>query len=123
MFNPKENLLDQQLAVSGLEMQIFGIIAAVGAVASVAGGISASKQASKNNARAEQNYNEQKDAARVQAEKTNEYNKKVFAADKANYYSNRAYDWQTSVRNYQYNQSIQDYNFLQTAKQYQSYSR
>jgi hypothetical protein len=120
MFNPKENLLDQQLAVSGLEMQIFGVIAAVGAVASVVGGISASKQASKNNARAEQNYNEQKDAARVQAEKTNEYNKKVFAADKANYYSNRAYDWQTSVRNYQYNQSIQDYNFLQTAKQYQS---
>ncbi|ADD95207.1 hypothetical protein [uncultured phage MedDCM-OCT-S04-C650] len=25
MFNPKENLLDQQLAVSGLEMNIFGI--------------------------------------------------------------------------------------------------
>ncbi len=120
MFNPKENLLDQQLAVSGLEMQIFGVIAAVGAVASVVGGISASKQASKNNARAEQNYNEQKDAARVQADKTNEYNKKVFAADKANYYSNRAYDWQTSVRNYQYNQAIQDYNFLQTARQYQS---
>ena len=120
MFNPKENLLDQQLAVSGLEMQIFGVIAAVSAVASIAGGISASNQAKKNNQRAEQNYNEQKDAARIQAEKTNEHNKKVFAADKANYYSNRAYDWQTSVRNYQYNQAIQDYNFLQTAKQYQS---
>ena len=26
MFNPKENLLDQQLAVSGLEMNIFGIL-------------------------------------------------------------------------------------------------
>ena len=120
MFNPKENLLDQQLAVSGLEMQIFGVIAAVGAVTSIVGGISASNQAKKNNQRAEQNYNEQKDAARIQADKTNEYNKKVFAADKANYYSNRAYDWQTSVRNYQYNQAIQDYNFLQTARQYQS---
>jgi len=120
MFNPKENLLDQQLAVSGLEMQIFGVIAAVGAVASVVGGISASNQAKKNNQQAEQNYNEQKDAAKIQAEKTNEHNKKVFAADKANYYSNRAYDWQTSVRNYQYNQAIQDYNFLQTARQYQS---
>ena len=117
MFNPKENLLDQQLAVSGLEMQIFGVVAAV---ATVVGGISASNQAKKNNKRAEQNYNEQKDAAKIQADKTNEYNKKVFAADKANYYNNRAYDWQTSVRNYQYNQAIQDYNFLQTAKQYQS---
>ena len=60
MFNPKENLLDQQLAVSGLEMQIFGVIAAVGAVTSIVGGISASNQAKKNNQRAEQNYNEQK---------------------------------------------------------------
>ena len=117
MFNPKENLLDQQLAVSGLEMQIFGVVAAV---ATVVGGISASNQAKKNNKRAEQNANDQRAAAKEQADKTNEYNKKVFAADKANYYNNRAYDWQTSVRNYQYNQAIQDYNFLQTAKQYQS---
>lgn len=120
MFNPKENLLDQQLAVSGLEMQIFGIVAGIGAVASVVGGISASNQASKNNRTAEKNAKEQKKAAKEQAKKTNEYNKKVFEADKTNYYSNRAYDWQTTVRNYQYNQSIQDYNFLQTAKQYQS---
>ena len=121
MFNPKENLLDQQLAVSGLEMSIWpAIFAGVSAVATVAGGISASKQASKNNARAEQNANEQRAAAKEQADKTNEHNKKVFAADKANYYNNRAYDWQTSVRNYQYNQAIQDYNFLQTAKQYQA---
>ena len=98
MFNPKENLLDQQLAVSGLEMSIWpAVFAGVSAVASIAGGISASKQASKNNARAEQNANEQRAAAKEQADKTNEYNKKVFAADKANYYSNRAYDWQTTV--------------------------
>ena len=41
MFNPKENLLDQQLAVSGLEMNIVGVIAGISAVASVVGGISA----------------------------------------------------------------------------------
>ena len=120
MFNPKENLLDQQLAVSGLEMQIIGVFAGITAVAAVAGGISQSRQNAKNNKRAQDNYDEQKEAAKEQAYKTNEYNQKVFAADKANYYNNRAYEWQTSVRNYQYNQAIQDYNFLQTAKQYQA---
>ena len=121
MFNPKENLLDQQLAVSGLEMNIVGaIFAGVSAVASIAGGISASNQAKKNNKRAEQNAAEQRAAAKEQADKTNEYNRKVFAADKANYYSNRAYEWETSLRNYKYNQGIQDYQYLQTAKQYQS---
>lgn len=121
MFNPKENLLDQQLAVSGLEMHVVGaIFAGISAVASIAGGISASNQAKKNNKRAEQNANEQRAAAKEQADKTNEYNEKVFAADKANYYSNRAYEWETSLRNYKYNQGIQDYQYLQTAKQYQS---
>jgi len=121
MFNPKENLLDQQLAVSGLEMNIVGaIFAGVSAVASIAGGISASNQAKKNNKRAEQNANEQRAAAKEQADKTNEYNRKVFAADKANYYSNRAYEWETSLRNYKYNQAIQDYQYNQTVSQYQS---
>ena len=120
MFNPKENLLERELAVSGLEMSIVGVFAAVSAVASIAGGISQSQQNKKNNKRAEQNANEQRAAAKEQAEKTNEYNKKVFAADKANYYSNRAYEWETSLRNYKYNQGIQDYQYLQTARQYQS---
>lgn len=121
MFNPKENLLERELAVSGLEMNIVGaIFAGVSAVASIAGGISASNQAKKNNKRAEQNAAEQRAAAKEQADKTNEYNKKVFAADKANYYSNRAYEWETSLRNYKYNQGIQDYQYAQTARQYQS---
>ena len=121
MFNPKENLLERELAVSGLEMHVVGaIFAGISAVAAVAGGISASNQAKKNNKRAEQNANEQRAAAKEQADKTNEYNKKVFAADKANYYSNRAYEWETSLRNYKYNQAIQDYQYNQTVSQYQS---
>ena len=121
MFNPKENLLERELAVSGLEMNIVGaIFAGVSAVASIVGGISASNQAKKNNKRAEQNAADQRSAAKEQADKTNEYNRKVFAADKANYYSNRAYEWETSLRNYKYNQGIQDYQYLQTARQYQS---
>ena len=118
MFNPKENLLDQQLAVSGLEMQIFGVIAGISAVASIAGGISASKQAAKNNRLARENAAAQRVAAKEQADKTNAYNKEVFAADKANYYSNRAYEWETTLRNYKYNQEIQEYNYQQTAAQY-----
>ena len=121
MFNPKENLLERELAVSGLEMNIVGaIFAGVSAVASIAGGISASNQAKKNNRRAEQNAADQRAAAKEQADKTNEYNRKVFAADKANYYSNRAYEWETSLRNYKYNQAIQDYQYQQTVGQYQS---
>ena len=121
MFNPKENLLERELAVSGLEMNIVGaIFAGVSAVAAIVGGISASNQAKKNNQRAEQNAADQRSAAKEQADKTNEYNRKVFAADKANYYSNRAYEWETSLRNYKYNQGIQDYQYLQTARQYQS---
>ena len=121
MFNPKENLLERELAVSGLEMNIVGaIFAGVSAVASIAGGISASNQAKKNNRRAEQNAADQRAAAKEQADKTNEYNRKVFAADKANYYSNRAYEWETSLRNYKYNQAIQDYQYQQTVAQYQS---
>jgi len=122
MFNPKtNNLLDEQLAVSGLEMNIVGaIFAGVSAVASIAGGISASNQAKKNNARAEKNAADQRAAAKEQADRTNEYNRKVFAADKANYYSNRAYEWETSLRNYKYNQAIQDYQYNQTVSQYQS---
>jgi len=118
MFNPKENLLDQQLAVSGLEMQIFGVIAAVGAVSSIVGGISASNQAAKNNRTAKKNAAAQRAAAKDQAQKTNAYNREVFAADKANYYSNRAYEWETTLRNYKYNQEIQEYNYQQTAAQY-----
>ena len=118
MFNPKENLLDQQLAVSGLEMQILPVIAGISAVASIAGGISASRQAAKNNRLARENVAAQRAAAKEQAQKTNAYNKEVFAADKANYYSNRAYEWETTLRNYKYNQEIQEYNYQQTAAQY-----
>lgn len=119
MFNPKgNNILDEQLAVSGLEMNIAGVFAAVSAVASIAGGISASKQAAKNNRAAKKNAKAQREAAKKQAKKTNKYNKKVFAADKANYYSNRAYEWETALRNYKYNQEIQEYDYQQTAAQY-----
>lgn len=118
-FNPKGNsLLDDQLAESGLEMNIAGVLAGISAVASIAGGIFGASQASSQNAQAQQNYEAQKQAAEKQARLTNEYNKKVFEADKENYRSQRDYEWTTAVKSWQYNTEIQDYQYLQTARQY-----
>jgi len=59
MFNPKStNLLDEQLAVSGLEMN--WVFAAVGAAASIAGGIMGMNQAKSNNSKAKKNAKKQK---------------------------------------------------------------
>jgi len=120
-FNPKGNsLLDDQLAESGLEMNIAGVIAGIGAVASIAGGIMGASQAADQNAQAQANYEAQKKAAEKQARLTNEYNARVFKADKANYYAQSEYDWETALTNWQYNSTIQEYQYLQTAKQYLS---
>lgn len=117
-FNPKgHSLLDDQLAESGLEMNIFGVIAGV---AGLVGGIAASQQASKNNERAQANYDAQKASSDKAARLTNEYNQRVFEADKANYYAQREYEWQTAIQNWQYQTEIQDFQYLQTAKQYLS---
>ena len=96
------------------------IFAAIGAVAGIAGGILGATQASEQNAQAQDNYRAQQRAAQEAADAQNEYNKKVFAADKANYYSQRQYEWDTAIQNWQYNRDIQEYQFLQTARQYLS---
>lgn len=88
------------------------------AAASVGSGIAGAAQASSNNARSQQNYEDQKRASEKAARLTNEYNKKVFEADKANYYAQREYEWDTAVKQWQYNTDIQEYQYLQTARQY-----
>ena len=120
-FNPKNNsLLDDQLAESGLEMHITwaGVGALFGIGSAIAGGIQGSQQASQQNAQAQKNYEEQKRAAEEAARLTNEYNARVFEADKENYKRQRAYEWDTAVKSWQYNSEIQDFQYLQTAKQY-----
>jgi hypothetical protein len=96
------------------------IFAGVGAAASLASGISGAASASSQNAQAQANYEQQKKAAAEQARITNEYNKRVFEADKENYRKQRDYEWQTAIQSWQYNSEIQDYQYLQTAKQYLS---
>ena len=109
------NLLDEQLATSGIENNILGVISGV---ASIAGGIFGASQASKANSDAKKAYKEQQKAAKEAAKKTNEYNKKVFEVDKKNYANNRKYEYETAIRQWKFNQSIQDYQYLQTVKQY-----
>jgi hypothetical protein len=116
MFNPKgSSLLEDQLAVSGLEMNIFG---AIGAVASVAGGIfgaaSASSQNSKNAAAAKK----QQKLLDKQAKINNEYNAEAHEAEKHDYFAQREFQFDMANRQFEYDNTIQDYTYLQNVKQY-----
>ena len=117
MFNPKENLLDQQLSVSGLEMSWVG--AAVSAGTAIIGGIMGSSEASKQNAAAKKAEEAQRKYQAKVARKTNKYNAKLDAADKANYYAMRDYSYETSLQNWQRGREIQDFQYAQQLKQYQ----
>ena len=100
-------------------MPIFaGIMAGISAAAAIGSGIAGAAQASSQNAQAQSNHEAQKRAAEEQARKINEYNKRVFEADKTNYFAQREYEWDTAIKNWQYQTDIQDYQYLQTAKQY-----
>ena len=94
------------------------VFSAIGAVAGIASGIFGATQASSQNAQAQDNYEAQKRASEEAARNTNEYNRRVFEADKENYRRQRDYEWTTAVKSWQYNTEIQDYQYLQTARQY-----
>jgi type II secretory pathway pseudopilin PulG len=116
MFNPKQNLLEEQLATSGLEMQWIG--AAISAGTAIVGGIMGSNAKKKQNEQAEKNEKAQRKAAKEQARATNRYNQQVFRADQENYFNNRAYQYETALKNWSYNQQIKDYEYLAVAKRY-----
>ncbi len=104
MFNPKENLLDQQLAVSGLEMQFFKDLITTGAY-------SRNKKAKKNEKNAKK---QQKKIAKTH----NQHNKKLDEADKANYQAMRDFTHETNVRNWERGKEIQDYQYTAQLNQY-----
>lgn len=116
MFNPKENLLEQELAVSGLEMNITW--AAVGALTSLAGGIFGASQASSQNAAARAAQQQQQAVANEQARITNAYNKATFDADKKDYFAAREFQYETAVKQWKYDTDVQDYRYLQDLKAY-----
>lgn len=118
MFNPKENLLDQQLAASGLEMNITW--AGVGAITSVVGGIFGASSASRQNAEARRAQQEQQKIANKQAKITNEYNKKAFEAERKDYFAAREFQYETAVKQWKYDTEIQDYRYVQDVKAYEA---
>ena len=118
MFNPKENLLDQQLAVSGLEMNITW--AGVGAVTSIVGGIFGASSASKQNREAKKAQQEQQKIANKQAKITNEYNRTAFEAERKDYFAAREFQYETAVKQWKYDTAIQDYRYVQDVKAYEA---
>lgn len=119
MFEKRYNLLDEQLAVSGLEMNIVEILAGVSAATSVIGGIFGASSASKSNREAKKAQKKQEKLAEKVADRTNKYNKKLDEADKANYFAMRDFSHKTSLQNWQRGAEIQDYNYLSALKQYE----
>jgi hypothetical protein len=100
-------------------MAIGAIFAGISAVASVVGGISGSQQASQQNQAAQQNYEEQKRVQREIADKTNEYNRRVFQADQTNYINQYNYQWETALQAWNRTNEIDDFQYLQGLRQYQ----
>ena len=120
MINKNYDLLGEQLAESGLEMNIAPAIAGalIGGATSIVGGLFGAKQASDSNKAAEDAYEKQVEAAEEAAKKINKYNKKVHKVDIQNYQNNRAFELETLTRKWRYDNEIKDYQFLQAVKQY-----
>lgn len=82
------------------------------------GAISGSSQASQQNAAARRAEAEQKAAAKEAADATNKYNAEAFAAEKQNYFNNKAFQYDTALKNWKYNQSIKDYEYNAVVQRY-----
>jgi len=109
-FNQKNNsLLKDQLAQSGLEMNIepvSAILGGIGALTGIIGGVSGSQQASEQNARASEAQAAQQKLLNEQAKLQNEYNQRKFEADKENYRKQAEYNYQTALQKWQYDMTI-----------------
>ena len=119
MINKNFDLLGEQLAESGLEMNIvIGAGAIIGAATSVIGGIFGSSQADKQNRESRKAQEKAEKAAEEAADATNEYNKRSFEVDKQNYANTRAFERDTLIKNWQYQTEQQDFGYLSAIEQY-----
>ena len=119
MFNPKHNLLEEQLATSGLEMQAAAIIAGVSAAVSIGSGILGMSEAKKQNKKAKDAEEDQKDFQEKVAVLSNTHKGKLDQADYANYLLMRDFSHETSIANWEHGKAIQDYEYASTLKQYE----
>lgn len=95
---------------------------AVGAIISagvaIAGGIMGSRSAAKQNKKAKEAEKEQRKAAKEVARATNRYNARAFEAEKQNYFNNKAFQYETAIKNWKYNQAIKDYEYNAVVQRY-----
>lgn len=106
MFNPKHNLLEEQLATSGIELNNF--LADL-----VTGGAYSQNKAAKKAEKKQKEYNEKI------AQKQNEYSQKLDEADIANYHTQRDHAYLMALRDWEYGKQIQDYKYSQVLREYE----
>ena len=124
MFNPKGNhLLDEQLAVSGLEMSVVitaGVaLAGISAAASIGSGIAGMLGAKSANKRARSDADKARRTAKKIARIANRHNDKLDAADKKNYYAMREYSHDTNMKSWKYGRRIHNYKFAQSMREFE----
>ena len=105
----KDSLLRDQLAESGLEMQVdpfTAIIGGIGAATGIFSGIFGASEASAANAKAEENQRKQQELLNEQARLQNEYNDKKYKVDIENYRKQAEYNFETALEKWRYDTTI-----------------
>lgn len=103
----KDSLLKEQLAESGLEMQIVGaIFGGIGALTGIIGGVAGASEADAQNRKNEEAQRKQQQLLNKQAELQNAYNKEKFEADKENYRKQADYNFETAIQKWQLDTTI-----------------
>lgn len=122
-FNPKGNsILDQELSVSGLEMNILPFITAAATVIGVGASIfgqqsaAAAQQASAN--RSFQIASADRKHQIKVAEATNEYNDKLDINDRANYELERDFAFKSLMKDWRFGNQIQDFEHLSRMQEF-----
>ena len=123
MFNPKgSNLLDEQLAVSGLEMSVepittaAAVVSAGTAVVNTVGSFFGARSANKKAKAARRKASAQ---AKKMAKLTNKHNAKLDKRDVLNYRRDRNFTHNTNIKNWRRGKEIQDYKFAQSLRQFE----
>lgn len=120
MFNPKESILDKQLATSGIENHIFGAIADV-----FTGGAHSRNKSARSSARRQNQYNQEVYEYQLeQQDRRYQYDVEGLDIIKRNNEANLQFQEHQSVQRYNYNMGIRAYEFAQANRVYdQSVSR
>lgn len=105
-FNPKESFLKEQLETSGLEMKVFDKLYN----AAFSGKINEERRKSERDQQVKLNK---------QANRIFDYEKKVFKAEKKDYFAQREFEFETALKQYDYNTEIQDYSYGQSLARYE----